>query len=139
MPQVPFPGAVAGKVKPPKTWRPIEQVTMSYGYGLSVSLIQLARAYTIFARDGELMPLSFVRGDGETSWIMTNTEPLADETGAIEGVVACFVDVTRQTIEVRTEPEDGLYRHVETFGLTQSITPRAFPDVTVAVSAVFEA
>ncbi len=65
MPQVPFPGAVAGKVKPYKSWRPIEQVTMSYGYGLSVSLIQLARAYTIFARDGELMPLSFVRGDGE--------------------------------------------------------------------------
>ncbi|MFN0006008.1 MAG: peptidoglycan D,D-transpeptidase FtsI family protein [Burkholderiaceae bacterium] len=57
-PQVPFPGAVSGKLRAYKTWRPIEQATMSYGYGLSVSLFQLAHAYTIFARDGELIPVS---------------------------------------------------------------------------------
>jgi cell division protein FtsI (penicillin-binding protein 3) len=57
-PQVPFPGAVTGRLRPYKTWRPIEQATMSYGYGLSTSLFQLAQAYTIFARDGELIPLS---------------------------------------------------------------------------------
>jgi Uma2 family endonuclease len=62
--------------------------------------------------------------------------PLYAEMGVPE---LWLVDVTRQTIEVRTEPEDGLYRHVETFGLTQSIAPRAFPDVTVSVAAVFEA
>ena len=45
-----FPGAVAGKVRPAKTWRPIEQATMAYGYGLSASLLQMARAYTAFAR-----------------------------------------------------------------------------------------
>jgi cell division protein FtsI (penicillin-binding protein 3) len=55
-PQVPFPGAVSGKLRAYKTWRPIEQATMSYGYGLSASLFQLARAYTVFARDGELVP-----------------------------------------------------------------------------------
>ena len=37
---------------------PVEQATMAYGHGISVSLIQLARAYTVFARDGELAPLS---------------------------------------------------------------------------------
>jgi cell division protein FtsI (penicillin-binding protein 3) len=63
-PDVPFPGAVSGKLRPPKTWRPIEQATMSYGYGLSVSLFQLAHAYSIFARDGELMPISFLKTDG---------------------------------------------------------------------------
>ena len=63
-PPVPFPGAVAGKVRPAKSWRPIEQVTMSYGYGLSVSLLQLARAYSIFARDGELVPVSFLKTNG---------------------------------------------------------------------------
>jgi cell division protein FtsI (penicillin-binding protein 3) len=57
-PQVPFPGAVTGRLRPYKTWRPIEQATMSYGYGLSASLFQLSQAYTIFARDGELIPLS---------------------------------------------------------------------------------
>jgi cell division protein FtsI (penicillin-binding protein 3) len=54
-----FPGAVAGRVRPYKSWRPIEQATMSYGNGISVSLIQLARAYMMFARNGDTIPLSF--------------------------------------------------------------------------------
>jgi cell division protein FtsI (penicillin-binding protein 3) len=58
-PKFGFPGAVAGRVRPYKAWRPIEQATMSYGHGISVSLIQLARSYLIFARDGDLIPLSF--------------------------------------------------------------------------------
>ncbi|CAN5412640.1 penicillin-binding protein 2 [soil metagenome] len=58
-PKFGFPGAVAGRVRPFKSWRPIEQATMSYGHGISVSLIQMARAYMIFARDGDLIPLSF--------------------------------------------------------------------------------
>lgn len=60
-PRIGFPGAVAGRLRPADAWRPIEQATMSYGYGLSVSLIQLARSYTVFANDGELLPLSFMR------------------------------------------------------------------------------
>lgn len=56
-PQVPFPGAVSGRLRPHKNWRQIEQVTMSYGYGLSVSLLQLAHAYTVFGREGDLVPL----------------------------------------------------------------------------------
>jgi cell division protein FtsI (penicillin-binding protein 3) len=60
-PQVPFPGAVSGRLRPYKTWRPIEQATMSYGYGLSASLFQLARAYSVFARDGELVPVTMLK------------------------------------------------------------------------------
>ena len=56
-----FPGAAAGRVRPYAKWRPIEQATMSYGMGLSVSLIQIARAYTMFARDGEIVPLTFFK------------------------------------------------------------------------------
>jgi cell division protein FtsI (penicillin-binding protein 3) len=59
-PQLQFPGAVTGRLRPYKTWRPIEQATMSYGYGLSASLFQLAHAYTVFARDGEVMPVSML-------------------------------------------------------------------------------
>ena len=62
-PQIEFPGAVTGRLRPYKTWRPIEQATMSYGYGLSASLFQLARAYTVFAHDGELLPVSILRAD----------------------------------------------------------------------------
>ncbi|HEY2927696.1 peptidoglycan D,D-transpeptidase FtsI family protein [Piscinibacter sp.] len=60
-PQIAFPGAVTGRLRPYKTWRPIEQATMSYGYGLSTSLFQLARAYAVFAHDGELLPASMVK------------------------------------------------------------------------------
>ena len=62
-PRLGFPGAAPGRVRPAKSWRPIEQATMSYGHGISVSLIQLARAYSIFALDGELMPISLVKVD----------------------------------------------------------------------------
>ncbi len=62
-PRFGFPGAVAGRVRPFKSWRPIEQATMSYGHGISVSLIQMARSYMIFARDGDMIPLSFQKTD----------------------------------------------------------------------------
>jgi cell division protein FtsI (penicillin-binding protein 3) len=58
-PRFGFPGAVAGRVRPYKSWRPVEQATMSYGNGISVSLLQLARGYMMFARDGDTIPLSF--------------------------------------------------------------------------------
>ncbi|MFM2053593.1 MAG: hypothetical protein RL456_1630 [Pseudomonadota bacterium] len=59
-PDLSFPGLAAGRLRPYRSWRPIEQATMSYGYGLSSSLFQLARAYTVFARDGQLVPVSLV-------------------------------------------------------------------------------
>jgi len=60
-PRLGFPGEASGKLRDAKTWRPIEQATMAYGHGISVSLLQLARAYTIFARDGDLAPVSLVK------------------------------------------------------------------------------
>jgi cell division protein FtsI (penicillin-binding protein 3) len=60
-PELGFPGAAAGRLRHYRTWRPIEQATMAYGHGISVSLMQLARAYTVFARDGELVPVTLVK------------------------------------------------------------------------------
>ena len=62
-PKLGFPGEATGRVRPFKTWKPIEQATMAYGHGISVSLVQLARAYSIFARDGDLVPISLVKVD----------------------------------------------------------------------------
>lgn len=61
--QLGFPGEVSGFLRAYQRWRPIEQATLSYGHGISVSLLQLARAYTIFATNGELQPLTLVRRD----------------------------------------------------------------------------
>jgi len=60
-PQISFPGAVSGRLRPYKTWRPIEQATMSYGYGLSASLFQMARSYTIFSNDGQIIPVTMLK------------------------------------------------------------------------------
>ena len=64
-PKVGFPGAVAGRLKPASTWRPIEQATISYGHGVSVSLMQLVRAYTALARNGDVIDLTFRRTNRE--------------------------------------------------------------------------
>lgn len=66
-PELGFPGAAAGRLRNYRHWRPIEQATMAYGHGISLSLVQLARAYTVFARDGELVPLSLVKSGAEAS------------------------------------------------------------------------
>ena len=64
-PQTGFPGEARGQLRPWDKWRPIEQATMSYGHGLSVSLLQLARAYTIFTNEGQLLPLALVKRDAQ--------------------------------------------------------------------------
>lgn len=63
-PRIDFPGVVAGSLRPWRSWRPVEQATISYGHGLSVTLLQLARAYLVFARDGDLPEVTLRRRAG---------------------------------------------------------------------------
>ena len=60
-PIIALPGAAAGRLRPFKSWRPIEKATMSYGYGLSTSLVQVAQMYTTFAGTGAFVPVSILR------------------------------------------------------------------------------
>ncbi len=62
-PALPYPGVVGGKLRAYKSWRPVEQATMSYGYGLSVSLFQLAQAYSVLANDGEMVAPRIIQSD----------------------------------------------------------------------------
>jgi len=55
-----FPGEAHGKLVGYEQWRPIETATLSFGYGLSASALQLARAYAVIANDGVLEPVSLV-------------------------------------------------------------------------------
>jgi cell division protein FtsI (penicillin-binding protein 3) len=63
-PKTGFPGEVAGRLRPAKSWKPIEQATMAYGHGISVNLVQMARAYTVFASDGELKQVTLLKANG---------------------------------------------------------------------------
>jgi cell division protein FtsI (penicillin-binding protein 3) len=78
-----FPGEAAGMLLNYKQWRPINQATMSYGYGLSVTPLQLARAYTILGAGGISRPLSFKR-----------------VTGPVEGAQAMDPSVAHEMIKI---------------------------------------
>ncbi len=77
-PQISFPGAESGRLRPYKTWRPIEQATMSYGYGLSASLFQMARSYTVFSHDGQIIPATMLK----TSVPAIGTPVLSEKTAS---------------------------------------------------------
>ncbi len=61
VPHTGFPGEAAGRLRPWKNWRPIEEATMGFGYGMSVSLMQMARSYQLFAGNGEIHPVTFTK------------------------------------------------------------------------------
>jgi cell division protein FtsI (penicillin-binding protein 3) len=77
-PQITFPGAAGGRLRPYKSWRPVEQATMSYGYGLSASLFQLTRSYTVFAHDGQIIPATLLKTDQPA----TGVQVLSPKTAA---------------------------------------------------------
>jgi len=54
-----FPGEAGGQLSDYMNWHDIDQATISFGYGLSVTTLQLARAYSILADHGRLKPVSF--------------------------------------------------------------------------------
>lgn len=142
-PQVQFPGAVAGKVRPAKTWRPIEQVTMSYGYGLSTSLLQLARAYTIFARDGDIAPVTFVRNDGPVlgAPVISSASARAVRTmlemAAGPGGTAPRAQVMGYRVAGKTgtahKLENGVYAEKKYRGSFVGFAPVSNPRIVVAV------
>jgi len=57
-----FPGESAGVLRNHRRWRKVEQATLSYGYGLSVTVLQLAEAFAALANDGRLIRPSLIQG-----------------------------------------------------------------------------
>lgn len=80
-----FPGMAGGVLRAARTWKPIEQATMSYGHGISTTLMHMARAYLAFARDGELVPISLTRLDEPPA--MTRRVFSADTARVMRGML----------------------------------------------------
>lgn len=76
-PQANFPGVASGRLRPWERWRPIERATMAYGYGLSVSLLQIAHAYTAFARDGDMVSLTLMKRSGQPTTVRAYSPEIA--------------------------------------------------------------
>jgi cell division protein FtsI (penicillin-binding protein 3) len=143
-PKLGFPGAVAGRVRPYKSWRPIEQATMSYGYGLSVSLFQIAHAYTIFAHDGELIPITMFRTSGPATGERVLTPQVARDVRAMMETVTAPGGTApeAQVMGYRVGGKTGTaYKH-EGRGYNRSkyrasfigLAPMSNPRIIVAVS-----
>ena len=79
-----FPGESAGLLTHYNDWRKISQATLAYGYGVSVTPLQLAQAYAAIGNDGNLRPVSLVRLDqpNDSQQIITQ-----DTATAIRGMM----------------------------------------------------
>ena len=132
-----FPGEAVGKLRAYKTWRPIEQATMSYGNGISVNLLQLARAYTVFANDGELKPLTLLKQEvptiGATVYSAATVRAVRDmmEMVVKPGGTAPLAQVVGYRVAGKTgtahKLENGRYvdKYVSSFvGLAPASNPR---------------
>lgn len=132
-----FPGEAAGKLRDFKKWRPIEQATMSYGNGISVNLLQLARAYTVFANNGELKPITFLKQEtvpaGEQVYATTTAQAVRDmmELVVKPGGTAPKAQVVGYRVAGKTgtahKLENGHYvdRYVSSFiGMAPASNPR---------------
>jgi cell division protein FtsI (penicillin-binding protein 3) len=137
-----FPGEAPGRLRDAKTWRPIEQATLSYGHGLSVNLLQLARAYTVFANGGELKPVSLLKLDapatGKKVFSDSTAHMLRDmlERAAQPGGTAPLAQVAGYRVAGKTgtahKLEKGRYidRYVSSF---VGFAPVSNPRLIVAV------
>ena len=143
-PAMGFPGAAAGRLRPAKTWRPIEQATISYGHGISVSLMQLVRAYTALARSGDVIDLTlYKRPEGETP---KGEQIYRPETVRLmrammmktmmRGGTGAGVKVAGYTVAAKTgtanKPKNGRYTN-DTVASIVGIVPAVNPRFIVAV------
>jgi cell division protein FtsI (penicillin-binding protein 3) len=78
-PRIRFPGAVTGRLRPWASWKPVEQATMAYGYGLSASLFQMAHSYTAFAHGGAILPLTLLKSEAPAAGVQVFSAQTAQE------------------------------------------------------------
>ncbi len=137
-----FPGEAAGKLRDYKKLRPIEQATMSYGNGISVNLLQLARAYTVFANGGELKSITLLKQEtpavGVKVYSDATVQAVRDmmETVVRPGGTAPLAQITGYRVAGKTgtahKLENGKYinRYVASF---VGMAPASDPRLIVAV------
>jgi cell division protein FtsI (penicillin-binding protein 3) len=142
-PNTGLPGEASGRLRPHRDWRPIEQATMSYGHGISVSLVQLARAYTVFATNGVARPLSIVKLEqpGEAAPVISENTARAMramlETVVKPGGTAPKAQVPGYTVAGKTGTAhkliNGGYAHNRYVSSFVGFAPASNPRVLIAV------
>ncbi|HBF51878.1 MAG TPA: cell division protein, partial [Massilia sp.] len=142
-PRFGFPGPTAGRVRPWKSWRPIEYANMAFGHGLSVSLLQMARSYMIFARNGDIIPLSFVKvNEKPVGQQVISPQTAAQVRTMLESVVspegtASKAQVPGYRVGGKTGTAEkivnGHYSRTDNIGYFVGIAPMSKPRFIIAV------
>ncbi|WP_246129788.1 peptidoglycan D,D-transpeptidase FtsI family protein [Verticiella sediminum] len=138
-PALGFPGVAAGRLRPWERWRPIEKATMSYGYGLSLSLAQLARAYTAFARDGDVASISLIKRDSAPTTTPVYTPQTARNVRGMLEVAAGFARAQVPGYRVAGKSGtarkiiDGAYSRTRYTASFVGFAPVSNPRIVVAV------
>lgn len=139
-----FPGEAVGKLRDYRKWRPIDQATISYGNGIAVNLLQLARAYTVFANNGELKPITLLKQEtpalGARVYAAATARAVREmmETVVKPGGTAPLAQITGYRVAGKTgtahKLENGKYvdRYVASFvGLAPASDPRLIVAVMI--------
>lgn len=83
-----FPGERAGYLPNHRNWLPIQKATLSFGHGLSVNTVQLARAYSVIANDGIKLPVSLLKLDEQSATASAAQVPRFDGERVVSASVA---------------------------------------------------
>ena len=142
-PRFGFPGAAAGRVRPYKSWPIVAKANMSFGQGISMSLLQLAHAWLIFARDGDVIPLSFQKvTDKPVGQQIISAKTAAQMRTMVESVVspegtAAQAQVAGYRVGGKTgtaqKVVNGRYSQTHYIGNFVGIAPMSNPRFVIAV------
>lgn len=84
-----YPGEVPGLLNHSSLWNTVEQTTLSYGYGLAASVLQLTRAYAAIANGGVMHQVSFIKRDKPEAGVRAISEKVSKQvTSMLESVVS---------------------------------------------------
>lgn len=116
-----LPGEATGLLNPPANWVPIDQATLSFGYGISVTPLQLARAYAAIANGGELKPVTLLRQDGPVSGTrVLSTESARALHAMMEKVVGTEgTGAAAQVADYRAAGKTGTVRKLTASGYSE--------------------
>ncbi len=108
-----LPGEVTGLLNPPSNWVPLDQASLAYGYGISVTPVQLARAYAVLANGGFAVPLTVLaRNTGEPppAKRVLSERTVTALRGMLERVVETGTGVRAQVADYRVAGKTGTVR-----------------------------
>jgi len=139
-----IPGEQKGILAKRRKWRPIEHATMSYGYGLSVNTLQLARAYQAIANDGVLMPVSLTPLESPPKGKRVFSSTVAQQVSAMlelavgEDGTAPQAQIDQYRVGGKTGTAhkviDGQYQDDKYLSIFAGFAPISDPEIVLVVS-----